>query len=38
MDFQLIILDQFKLSSLPHVQIKLSEKILQALVINVDVH
>jgi hypothetical protein len=36
MDFQLIILDQFQPSSLPHVQVRLSEKILQAYVISVD--
>jgi hypothetical protein len=38
MDFQLIILDQFYLSSLPHIQVRLSEKILQAFVISVDMH
>jgi hypothetical protein len=38
MDLQLIILDQFQPSLLPHVQIRLSEKILQAFVISVDMH
>jgi hypothetical protein len=38
MNFQLIILDQFYLSLLPHVQVKLSEKILQTFVISVDMH
>jgi hypothetical protein len=37
-NFQLIILDQFQPSSLPHVQVRLSEKILQTFVISVDMH
>jgi hypothetical protein len=38
MDFQLIILDQLYPSSMSHVQLRLNEKILQPLVISVDVH
>jgi hypothetical protein len=38
MDFQLIIFDQFQPSSLPHVQVRLDEKILQTLMISVDMH
>jgi hypothetical protein len=37
-DFQLIILDQFYLSSLPHVQVGLGEKILQTFMISVDMY
>jgi hypothetical protein len=37
MDFQFIILDQFQPSSLPHIQIRLSEKILETLVVGVDI-
>jgi hypothetical protein len=38
MNFQLIILDQFYPSSLPHIQVRLSEKILQTFMISVDMH
>jgi hypothetical protein len=38
MDFQLIILNQFLPSLLPHVQVRLGEKILQTLMISVDMH
>jgi hypothetical protein len=37
MDFQVIILYQFQLSSLPHIQIQLSEYIFKALVIGDDI-
>jgi hypothetical protein len=35
-NLKIIVLDQLQASSLPHVQIKLSEKVLQALVISED--
>jgi hypothetical protein len=35
-NLKIIVLDQLQPSSLPHVQIKLSEKVLQALVISED--
>ena len=37
MHFNVIILDQFKPSTLPHIEIRLSENILEALVISIDV-
>ena len=37
MDFQIIVLDQFKPSSLPHVNIGLSEDILETLVISINI-
>jgi hypothetical protein len=37
MDFQIIILDQFQPSSLPHIQIRLSENILETLVVSADI-
>jgi len=37
MDFQIIVLDQFEPSSLPHVNIGLSEDIFETLVIGIDV-
>jgi hypothetical protein len=33
-NLKIIVLDQLQPSSLPHVQIRLSEKLLQALVLN----
>jgi hypothetical protein len=38
MNFQLIILDQFWPSLLPHVKVRLGEKIIQTFVISVDMH
>jgi hypothetical protein len=35
-NLKIIVLDQLQPSSLPHVQIRLSENVLQALVINED--
>jgi hypothetical protein len=35
-NLKIIVLDQFQLSSLPHVQIRLSEKVFQALVVGED--
>jgi hypothetical protein len=35
-NLKIIVLDQFQPFSLPHVQIRLSEKVLQALVISED--
>ena len=37
MHFKIIILDQFKPSTLPHVEIGLSENVLETLVISIDV-
>jgi hypothetical protein len=37
MDFQIIILDQFQLSSLPHIQVRLSENIFETPVVGVDI-
>ena len=37
MHFKIIILDQFKPSTLPHVEIRLSENVLESLVISVDI-
>ena len=37
MHFNIIILDQFKPSALPHVEIRLSENVFEALVIGVDI-
>ena len=35
--FNIIILDQFKPSMLPHVKIRLSENVFEALVIGIDI-
>ena len=37
MNFQVVVLDQFKPSTLPHVQIFLSKEVLQVLVVGVDI-
>jgi hypothetical protein len=37
MDLQIIILDQFQPSSLPHIQIRLRENIFETLVVGVDI-
>ena len=37
MNLQFIVLDQFKPSSLPHVEVDLSEDILETLVIGIDI-
>jgi hypothetical protein len=37
MYFQIIILDQFQPSSLPHIKISLSENILETLVVSIDI-
>jgi hypothetical protein len=37
MEFQIVIFYQFQPSSLPHIQIRLSENILETLVICVDI-
>ena len=36
-NLQVVVLDQFKPSTLPHVQIFLSEEVLQVLVVGVDI-
>jgi hypothetical protein len=36
-NLQLIVLDQFKPSSLPHIEISLSEDVLEAFVIGIDI-
>jgi hypothetical protein len=37
MHFQIIVLDEFQPSSLPHIKISLSEDIFETLVISVDI-
>jgi hypothetical protein len=37
MHFQVVVLDQFQLSSLSHVEVSLSKDVLEALVICIDV-
>jgi hypothetical protein len=37
-NFQLVVLDQLMPSSLPHVQVRLSENVLQAVVIRIDMN
>jgi hypothetical protein len=37
-DFQLVVLDQLELSSLPHVQIRLGKDVLQAFVVHMDMN
>ena len=35
--FNIIVLDQFKPPTLPHVEIRLSENVFEALVIGIDI-
>jgi hypothetical protein len=37
-NFQLIVLDELKPPSLPHVQIRLGKDVLQAVVVHVDMN
>jgi hypothetical protein len=37
-NFQLIVFDQLEPSSLPHVQVRLSEDVLQAFVVCIDMN
>jgi hypothetical protein len=37
MHFQIIVLDQFQPSPLPHIKISLSENVLETLVIRIDI-
>jgi hypothetical protein len=37
-DFQLVVLDQLKPSLLPHIQVRLSEDVLQDFVVCIDMN